>query len=285
MCDKTATEWYLLSKYDLMKNTITFCLALIPTLLLAQVNPIDFEPAGAGADWTWTVFENDSNPALEIVANPFPTGINTSATVARFTALASGQPFAGCETMHGADIGTFTLSPENAFVSIMVYKTKISDVGIKFATFPGASTGELKIANTLVNQWERIVFDFTSIIDEPSSTDIDQLVVFPDFEARATDNVILFDNIVFGDSSLAVIDNTAVTRVTASPNPVLDTTRIQSTATVESLELYNVLGQKVKTLLPQSKDFALELSELKSGVYILNLTNAASSSQLRIVKL
>ena len=33
-------------------------------------SPIDFESGGHGAGWTWTVFENDSNPPLEVVSNP-----------------------------------------------------------------------------------------------------------------------------------------------------------------------------------------------------------------------
>jgi len=38
----------------------------------AQLGPIDFEPAGFGASWQWTTFENDFNPPLEIIANPDP---------------------------------------------------------------------------------------------------------------------------------------------------------------------------------------------------------------------
>ncbi len=250
---------------------------------VAQVNPVDFEPAGNGGSWTWTVFENDSNPPLEIITNPFPSGINTSQTVAKFTALASGMPFAGCETMHGADIGTFTLSATNAFVSIMVYKTEISDVGIKFATFPGASTGEKKIANTLINQWERLVFDFTDIIPEPSSTDIDQLVVFPDFQARAGDNVIYFDNIVFGDSSLAAPEFSQ-SQVSVSPNPVVENTRIVSEQLISSAVVYSITGQKLLEVNPDSTNFNLNLVGLKSGVYFVRLIGANGTLTKQLIK-
>ena len=94
-------------------------------------NPIDFEVGGIGADWTWTVFENDSNPAVEIVANPNTTG-NTSSTVAKITALTGGQPWVGCESTHGEGIGSFTFDDTNKIVRIWVYKTVISDVGLKF---------------------------------------------------------------------------------------------------------------------------------------------------------
>ena len=76
----------------------------------AQNIPVDFEENGNGADWNWTTFENDTNPALEIVANPDASGLNTSSTVAKFTALQAGQPFAGCETLHGQGSGPLPLT-------------------------------------------------------------------------------------------------------------------------------------------------------------------------------
>jgi hypothetical protein len=164
----------------------------------SQNAPIDFEAGGNGADWTWTVFENDTNPPLEIVANPDPTGINTTETVAKFTALQLGQPYAGVESMHGSDIGTFDLTASNALVNIMVYKTKISDIGIKYVTPSGGAQMELKVANTLVNQWELITIDFSDYIGLGETTGLDQIVIFPDFIARDADDVIYFDNISFG---------------------------------------------------------------------------------------
>ena len=163
--------------------------------------PIDFESSGFGAAWTWNVFENDANPALQFVANPNASGINTSATVAKFTARQAGQPYAGCETAHGQMGITWDLSASNAKIRIMVYKTKISDVGIKLANTAGGAQPEIKVANTKINQWEELVFDFTSRIGNglDGSTNIDQIIVFPDFVARAADDVIYFDNITFGN--------------------------------------------------------------------------------------
>ncbi|HPT31200.1 MAG TPA: hypothetical protein PLW67_05135 [Prolixibacteraceae bacterium] len=156
-------------------------------------NPIDFESSGFGAGWTWNVFENAAGPALEFVANPDKTGANTSATVARFKALATGQPWAGCEVKHGA-MGTFKLDASNCIVRIMVYKTVKSDVGIKFAKSDGWSMGEIKVANTVINAWQELTFNFTAQVQDG----YDQIVIFPDFNARTSDNVVYFDNITFG---------------------------------------------------------------------------------------
>lgn len=190
-----------------MKKSITIFMAVLCALALngfafAQNSPIDFESGGHGASWTWAVFENDTNPALEIIPNPDATGANTSATVAKFTALQTGNPWAGCESMHGSDIGTFTLDATNSVVKIMVWKPVISDVGLKFAKPDGAALVEIKVANTLTNQWEELTFDFTGRIGDPNTVGQDQIIVFPDFDlnGRTQDNVCYFDNITFHPS-------------------------------------------------------------------------------------
>ena len=174
------------------------CTILMSGLSFAQNAPIDFEIGGFGATWTWTVFENDTNPPLEIIPNPDPSGINTSATVAKFTALQTGNPWAGTECLHG-DIGTFTLDSSNAIVKIMVWKPVVSDVGIKFVRPDGSALPEIKVANTLTNQWEELTFDFSGRIGDPNTIDQDQIVIFPDFDlgGRTQDNICYFDNITF----------------------------------------------------------------------------------------
>ncbi|MBV1888108.1 MAG: hypothetical protein KUG51_02340, partial [Urechidicola sp.] len=165
--------------------------------------PIDFESTGFGGNWAWNVFENDTNLPLEFVANPSASGINTSASVAKITALTTGEPWVGTETAHGEMGITWDLSASNAVIKIMVYKTVISDVAIKLVTPSGGAQEEIKVSNTVINQWEELTFDFSSRIGNglDGSTNIDQIVVFPDFDlgGRTSDNVVYFDNITFGN--------------------------------------------------------------------------------------
>lgn len=181
-----------------MKNLLWVLLVLLHvSSIFSQNGPITFEDGGVGNLWTWTVFENDIQPPLEMVTNPNPTGLNVSNKVAKFTAMQNGMAWAGCETQHGSDIGTFSINSTNCVVKIMVYKPIISNVGIKFATNAGASTGELVVANTLINQWEELTFDFSAVVGLPATTNVDQIIVFPDFAARNTDHICYFDNITF----------------------------------------------------------------------------------------
>ncbi|MDP3446050.1 MAG: hypothetical protein Q8T08_24580, partial [Ignavibacteria bacterium] len=152
------------------KFTIIIMMVLAASLSFAQNAPINFEASGIGAAWTWTVFENATNPALEIVTNPDQSGANTSATVAKFTALQAGQPWAGCESAHGTtDLGPFVLDATNSIIKIMVWKTVVSDVGVKLVSLTGWAQVEIKVSNTLVNQWEELSFNFSSYVNPPSS--------------------------------------------------------------------------------------------------------------------
>jgi len=193
--------------------------------IFAQNVPIDFETGGNGASWTWTVFENDTNPALEIISNPDATGINTSATVAKFTALQTGNPWAGTESLHGSDLGTFTLDASNAIVKIMVWKPVISDVGIKFVLPSGEALPEIKVANTVTNQWEELTFDFSSRIGNTSTIGQDQIVIFPDFDlgGRTQDNICYFDNITFSEAGSGSDQPTV-----AAPTPTIDPSNVIS---------------------------------------------------------
>ncbi|MBX2926428.1 MAG: T9SS type A sorting domain-containing protein [Saprospiraceae bacterium] len=206
-----------------MRVLICLQLILMATVMsFAQNAPINFEAGGNGANWTWAVFENDTNPPLEIIANPDPSGINTSATVAKFTALAGGNPWAGTESAHGTtDLGPFVLDATNSLIKIMVWKSVISDVGIKLVAATGWAFPEIKVANTLVNQWEELTFDFSAYPNPPAAEgQYDQIVVFPDFNlaGRGQDNIIYFDNITFNPAG----GGNPTEPLTPAPTPTRD---------------------------------------------------------------
>ena len=142
---------------------------------------------------------------LEVIENPYKAGINTSETVAKFSALSKGMPYAGCETKHGEGIGAFKFDETNSVVKILVYKTSISNVALKFAEYAAPGVGaeaqpEVKVANTKINEWEELTFDLSGSIGKGATMIIDQIIIFPDFTSRTTDNVIYFDNITFGNN-------------------------------------------------------------------------------------
>jgi hypothetical protein len=181
--------------------TITTIMMLLSMVGFSQNAPIDFESAGNGASWTWTTFENGTNPTLTVENNPSKTGANTSDKVGKFTALVAGQPWAGCESAHGSDIGKYTLSSSTSTIKIMVYKSVKSDVGIKLVEAGSGSLGEIKVANTKINEWEELTFNFAS----REGIEYDQIVFFMDFQARSSENVCYFDNVTFGPAPMEAV--------------------------------------------------------------------------------
>lgn len=169
-------------------------MALCATVAFGQTETIDFETAGVGADWTWTTA--DVNPTFTVKANPHKTGINTSDKVVEFIAKTTDNNWT---LVHSEGIGEFTFDATNNSVKIKVYKPTISDVAIKFEGTSAAK--EIKVPNTVTNQWEELTFDFSSV----NGNTYNKIVIIPDFvdggtpfnaTNRATDNTLYFDDII-----------------------------------------------------------------------------------------
>ena len=254
---------------------------VLPAFAFAQNGPIDFESNGEGANWAWAVFENDSNPALEIVPNPDQSGLNTSATVAKFTALQAGNPWAGCESLHGAGTGFYPIDSSNAQIRIMVWKSEISDVGIKLVRPDGWSLGEIKVPNTLVDQWEQITFDFSAHIG--LTPDYDQVVIFPDFQTRTSDQVIYFDN-VFGAEATIGLDESKFNTAKIFPNPGNKEFRIESETMIKDLKVYDATGQLVISQRINRFSADVNASQLSNGMYFIHLEKDSSIEKLPWVK-
>jgi hypothetical protein len=269
---------------------ITFFLNLVVlTYGFSQNAPINFEQGGQGADWTWTVFENDTNPALEIISNPDQSGINTSQTVAKFTALSTGNPWAGCESLKGADLGEFVLDVNNSIISIMVWKDVISDVGIKLVSSTDWSQGEIKVANTVINEWETITFDFSGYINPPAGNGVlNQIVIFPDFDlsGRSQDNIIYFDNITLGDGTLSIPINEFTNNFTVSPNPASYAWTITGQRQSSySAMLYDASGKLIFVFENMAdQDLTIDAANLQAGIYFAKIIDDKASNTLKLVK-
>ena len=182
-----------------MKQLFTFLLMITVSLGFSQATgTVDFEVGGIGADWSWTLADVD--PTLTVIDNPYKTGNNTSDKVVEFVAKTTDNNWA---LGHSMDVGSFTFDASNAVVKIMVYKTSISDFGIKFEG-TGESGGtiastEIKVANTTTNAWEELTFTFPS---GDYNKNFNKIVLIPDFVApyvdgtdRTADTTVLIDNL------------------------------------------------------------------------------------------
>ena len=239
-----------------------------------NLEDIDFETNGFGADWVWTVHQNNTNPALEFVANPNTSGINSTSTVAKFTSLDFGESYALTFTDY---IGSFTFDQNNKIVTLMVNKSVISDVGIKFEVAGTGTHVQLVKPNTVTDgSWEQLTFDFSAQIGNTYN----RLVIIPDFADRTQNNVSYFDQLSFG--STAGLDDNIFNAVKMFPNPAKDVVQFSINANEQlAIEIFDVLGKSVLRI--DNVQNEVNVSELNSGLYFVHIALGDQKATKKLV--
>jgi hypothetical protein len=230
---------------------------------------IDFEDDGFGANWVWTVHNNHTNPAVEVVSNPNPSALNDTNNVAKFTSLADGAPWALTFT---DNIGTFLLNNDTRIISLKVLKTVPTNFGIKLEYVDPTNNevlyfNEIVSPTTVINgEWELLAFDFSSSV----GTAYNRLVIIPDFEERSQTNVSYFDQISFG--STANLESFLVDNIDIFPNPAKNQFNLSSNLNNSlGIQIFDVLGKSVKKLHTNKK--SINISDLNSGIYFVRIKN------------
>ena len=85
----------------------------------------------------------------------------------------------------------------------------------------------------------------------------------------------------FGASPLSIQDNNVLNEAIIYPNPVINNLKINSKEEIEKIEVYNLLGKKV--LEKDSSNF-INLTGLKSNIYIVKIYSNTKSITKRIIK-
>jgi hypothetical protein len=155
----------------------------------------------------------------------------------------------------------------------MVWKSVISDVGIKLISSSSWAQEEIKVPNTVINGWEELTFNFSEYVNPPSEEgQLDQIAVFPDFdlEGRDQDNIVYFDNITFGvATSISTKQNS---KFQIYPNPVENYFNINGIENIASVRIYNLIGQIVFSRYDGAS--TLNVSDLSRGVYLVMVENS-----------
>ena len=68
------------------------------------------------------------------------------------------------------------------------------------------------------------------------------------------------------------------------PNPTSDNVTITAKSIIESVSVYNVLGQEVMTTSPKADSVTINISDFQSGVYLVKSTVDGTTSTSRIIK-
>lgn len=134
---------------------------------------------------------------VTVVNNPFKTGINTSNKVCYLLRDKDGIPGEGFWSAKTIDLTT------NKYIHVKVYKTRIT--AVKFKVEDGLG-GILEIASinpqTKVNQWEDLVFDFSSLTGNYTKISFMPDVIDP--VGLGADINIYFDDIIINNNPNAI---------------------------------------------------------------------------------
>ncbi|HEU4788573.1 MAG TPA: PKD domain-containing protein [Flavobacterium sp.] len=156
--------------------------------------PIDFETAGV--DYFFGTF---GDVTFSKVANPNATGLNTSATVGKYTKPTGVPNWSGTYSPLNIPIN-FAYGKK---IKVLAYNPDAANIGKKLNVelewaiggTPANGVAVQKAAFTTSGAWEELVFDYSAISGIPEGTKFTQLVLrFNDSDAGAGE-VIYIDNV------------------------------------------------------------------------------------------
>ena len=181
-----------------MKNSITVII-LFFSLIYRQVAFAQIVENYEGTPITMNIVSGGAADlsTLTVINNPFKTGINTSNTVCNLLRDKDGLPGVGFWATKTVDLTT------NKYIHVKVYKTRITQVKFKVEDGLGGVLEMTSInPQTKINQWEDLVFDFSSLTG--NYTKISLMPDFIDPVGLAADINIYFDDIIVNSNPNAV---------------------------------------------------------------------------------
>lgn len=93
---------------------------------------------------------------------------------------------------------------------------------------------------------------------------------------------LFLDNIKI-DYSLGVDDLEDIT-FSLYPNPAVSTVNVESSATMERITVYNMLGQTIQTVKPMDVNYSLNVEELQTGTYVLEIEADGRRQTKQLIK-
>jgi hypothetical protein len=224
----------------------------------------------------WRYFANGAleaaNYQFEIVDNPNPAGLNTSAKVGKFVKAGDALPFAGMYTF--PDLEAPLKWNGNKTIRAKVHMDHIGNFAVKVEGDAVNGTQlEIPVANTKIGEWEELSFNFAAV---PDNSEFRRLTIFFDLGINATgvDVTSYFDDIIIGNGSClvsSVFGPTEATPLLVAPNPTSNVLRIENIEGVERIDVFNLYGQRVASVQTGGDQVTeLDATRFPSGMYTIS---------------
>jgi hypothetical protein len=104
-----------------------------------------------------------------------------------------------------------------------------------------------------------------------------------DFFASDANNEYWIDDVLFVEGTLSSVSFDSL-ELKAYPNPVVNVLNIKSANTIDNVSVYNLLGQTILTVSPDSLETQLDFSDLSKGSYLVEITVGNKKAVKKIIK-
>ena len=145
---------------------------------------------------------------------------------------------------------------------------------------------ETDALTTVANGWQTLEFNFnnqgTGTAAFNPAFAYDKASIFFNYNVVGSGQTYYFDDLKFG-ASLG-LSSFEASKVKMYPNPTSSVFTIESNEVIESVSLYNILGQEVVAKNPNSNSVTLDIANLQTGVYVVKTMIGGVSSTSRVVK-
>ena len=106
-------------------------------------------------------------------------------------------------------------------------------------------------------------------------------------DTSGVDNDLFIDNFQITATSLsdtAGVEDESLVTLNVYPNPASDVLNISAQNTINTVEIFNVLGQKVITMQVENTSAEINVSNLNAGIYLIKYEINNSISTKKFVK-
>ncbi len=136
-------------------------------------------------------------------------------------------------------------------------------------------TGSWQSVNVPLSFFEGIGFNKTNFLQYKLGTSSDLV-----------SDIVYFDNIYFSQNQGTVLSTKANEALTFNmyPNPANGTVTIDAKNTIDTVAIYNLLGQEVVVATPNEVQITLDIANLNSGVYLVKTTSQGKVATARLIK-
>jgi len=236
--------------------------------------------------------------SVAVTVNTIPAAPTASAqsfcgsgTVAQLTATGTAPIWYTAQTGGTALEGTAALATGTYYVSQTVNgcestRTSVAVTVTTLAQPDGDATQDFTEGQTVADL--DVTGDaITWYADEALTDEISEDTVLEDgvtYYAVATNGDCESIALAITVSEVAGTDGFEKAQVSVYPNPVNDVLFINSTDTLLSVEVYNLLGQQVLSVSPKNQDVKVDMSVLGAGAYVVKAATYAGVKTVKVIK-